>query len=358
MCVNYLDDIIVSGKTNEEHLQNLQTLFCTLQQNGLKCKLNKCEFFKSEITYLGHVMNWKGITPTDTHLEAIKSLPEPKDLKQLQSFMGKINYYVKFIKNAAHISAPLNELRKKGQKFIWTDKCSEAYRKLKEQLLKKPCLAHFQPDKQLTVAADASEYGIGAVLSHKNEDGTETPIAYASKTLTKAQKVYPQVEKEALSLVYAVNKFHQYLYGRKFHLITDHKPLLAIFNPDSSIPQRTAQRLQRWALLLSNYNYAIHFRRTNLHANADALSRLPIGPDEDFDSQQEMVFQFDQVAGTAVQQFPLDAWKIAKETRRDNILRKVKEFIQVGWPTSRKSIKDKWLLPYFDKKESLSINQA
>lgn len=113
MCVNYLDDIIVSGKTNEEHLQNLQTLFCTLQQNGLKCKLNKCEFFKSEITYLGHVMNWKGITPTDTHLEAIKSLPEPKDLKQLQSFMGKINYYVKFIKNAAHISAPLNELRKK-----------------------------------------------------------------------------------------------------------------------------------------------------------------------------------------------------------------------------------------------------
>lgn len=224
--------------------------------------------------------------------------------------------------------------------------------------MKKPCLAHFQPDKQLTVAADASEYGIGAVLSHKNEDGTETPIAYASKTLTKAQKVYPQVEKEALSLVYAVNKFHQYLYGRKFHLITDHKPLLAIFNPDSSIPQRTAQRLQRWALLLSNYNYAIHFRRTNLHANADALSRLPIGPDEDFDSQQEMVFQFDQVAGTAVQQFPLDAWKIAKETRRDNILRKVKEFIQVGWPTSRKSIKDKWLLPYFDKKESLSINQG
>ena len=225
-------------------------------------------------------MDKKGIRPTNEHLQAMKNLPDPKNIKELQSFMGKINCYIKFIKKAAQISAPLNKLRRKDVPYIWTSQCKQAYQQLKNQLLQKSCLVHFCPDKHLVLATDASSHGIGAVLAHRNPDGTESLIAYASKTLNKAQMNYSQIEKEALAIVYAVNKFNQFLYGKKFSLITDHKPLIAIFNPAREIPQRTAPRLQRWALLLSNYNYDIHFRPTSLHANADALSRLPAGPDQ------------------------------------------------------------------------------
>ena len=134
-------------------------------------------------------------------------------------------------------------------------------------------LDHYNPSLPLTLAADASAYGVGAVISPTYPDGTERPIAYASRTLTQSEKNYAQLEKEALALVFGV---HQFLYGRKFTLFTDHKPLTTILGPYNSIPTLAAARLQRWALILSAYTYEIRFRYTEEHANADCLSRLPL----------------------------------------------------------------------------------
>ena len=135
---------------------------------------------------------------------------------------------------------------------------------------------HYNPSLPLKLAGDASAYGVGAVISHVMEDGSERPpIAYASRTLSTSEQNYAQVEKEALSLVFGVKKFHSYLYGRKFTLVTDHKPLTTILGPKNKVPPLAAARLQRWALVLSAYSYDIEFRSTAAHGNADGLSRLP-----------------------------------------------------------------------------------
>ena len=136
-------------------------------------------------------------------------------------------------------------------------------------------MIHYDPSLPIRLAADASAYGIGAVLSHVLDDGTERPIAYVSKTLSPSEKNYAQIEKEALALVFGVRKFHQYIYGRKFTLVTDHKPLLAILGPKAGIPSVAAARIQRWAFLLSAYQYDIIFKPTAEHCNVDGLSKLP-----------------------------------------------------------------------------------
>ena len=151
-----------------------------------------------------------------------------------------------------------------------------AFQKAKQQLLSSNVLVHCDSILPIVLAGDASAYGVGAVISHIMPDGKEHPIAFASRTLSSSEHNYSQIEKEALSLIYGIRKFHNYLYGRKFILETDHKPLTAIFSSKKGIPVMGAARLQRWAVQLLAYNYEIRFRRTQNHGNADGLSRLPL----------------------------------------------------------------------------------
>ena len=150
------------------------------------------------------------------------------------------------------------------------------FQEIKKLLVSAPVLAHYNPELSIRLAGDASAYGIGAVISHKFPDGTERPVAHASRTLTSTERNYSQLEKEALALVYGVQKFHQYLYGRQIVLVTDHKPVTTILGHKCGIPSLAAARLQRWALILSAYSYVIEFRPTKQHASADGLSRLPL----------------------------------------------------------------------------------
>ena len=144
---------------------------------------------------------------------------------------------------------------------------------MKQQLSAEPVLAHYNSTLPLKLACDASPYWVGAVISHIMPSGEEKPIVYGSRTLSKAERNYAQVEKEALVIIFGIKKFHQYVYSRKFLLVTDHKPLTTILSPKAAL---AAARLQRWAIMLSPYNYEIEFRPTKQHANADTLSRLPI----------------------------------------------------------------------------------
>ena len=147
-------------------------------------------------------------------------------------------------------------------------------------------LAHFYPSCPVGILREVSDAGVKAVIFHRYKDNTERPIANASKTLTATQKRYPQIQKEALSIIFALKKFHQFLYGRKFIFVTDHNPLISMFGPNTATPVLAANRLARWSLMLSQHNYTIEYRPTKQHGNADALSRLPAGPDLSFDGEE------------------------------------------------------------------------
>ena len=208
-------------------------------------------------------------------------------------------------------------------------------------------LVHYDPALPLKLDCDASAYGVGAVLSHVFPNGEERPVAYASRTLTQTERGYSQLEKEALSLVYGVKKYHQYLYGRKFLLVTDHKPLLTILGPKKQLPTLAAARLQRWAVLLSAYQYDIEFRSTNQHCNADGFSRLPLPPTQPTqDVAPASVFNLTQIAS-----LPVDAETLRRATRDDRLLSRVLTYVQRGWP----SHVDSELKGFASKKTELSV---
>ena len=272
----YIDDILICGKDDTSHLTTLAEVFRRLEAHGFRLKREKCEFRMPSVEYLGHLIDQDGIRPLPSKVAAIDRAPAPTNVQELRSFLGLLNYYGKFISNLATLIHPLNELLKTSKKWDWTEECAKAFEQAKKQLSSGQLLTHYNPSLPIHMAADASAYGVGAVISHMFPDGSERPIAFASRTLTASEKNYAQLEKEALSLVYGVKKFHQYLYGRKFVLITDHKPLTTILGPKKGIPSLAAARLQRWAILLSAYDYTIKYKSSQDHCNADGLSRLPL----------------------------------------------------------------------------------
>ena len=344
----YENDIMVTGKDDGEHLKNLREVLKRLREHGFRMNRSKCKFLLLFVEFLGHLINSEGLHATPSKVKAVVDAPTPQDLTQLRAFLGLINYYSKFLPNLSHMLHPLNNLLKKGQKWVWTDACAVAFKKAKEALVSSQVLIHYDPSLPIRLAADASAYGIGAVLSHVLDDGTERPIAYVSKTLSPSEKNYAQIEKEALALVFGVRKFHQYIYGRKFTLVTDHKPLLAILGPKAGIPSVAAARMQRWAFLLSAYQYDIIFKPTAEHCNADGLSRLPQGqpPQTELPSEVTM-FNIGQI-----HTLPISASHVQRATKGDPILSKLYRLVRDGWPNH---INDPDLTPYWAVRNELTL---
>ena len=348
MC--YLDDIIVSGRTEEEHLQNLATVLERLQQHGMRIKKEKCKFMCTSVEYLGHRIDSEGLHATSDKLQAIVNAPDPKDVHQLRSFLGLINYYGKFIPSLASVIRPLNELLQKNRAWKWSKGCMESFKAVKKLLVSPNVLVHYDPSLPIRLAADASAYGVGAVISHVMPDNTERPIAFASRTLTSAERNYAQVEKEGLGLIFGVRKFHTYLYGRKFVLVTDHKPLTTILGPKKEVPPLAAARLQRWALILSAYKYDIEFRPTAQHANADGLSRLPLACAETEGSSSEpSIFNIAQI-----ESLPVTAARVRQASSTDPVVSKVIRYTQGGWPTEV----DEGLRPFWRRRHELTVEEG
>ena len=285
------------------------------------------------VEYLGHRVDSKGLHSLESKVAAVVDVPCPRNVQELRSFLGLVHYYGKFLQNLSSLLHPLNQLLKQGSKWLWSKECDEAFTKAKHSLVTAPVLAHYNPNLPIRLAADASAYGIGAVISHAFPDGTERPVAFASRTLTATERNYAQIQKEALSLIYAVQKFHQYLYGRSFVLVTDHKPLTTILGHKAGIPSLAAARLQRWALILSAYTYTIEFRPTKHHANADGLSRLPLG------SRKEAALDYiNNFMVGQIQAMPVTAEQVQAATRRDPVLSQVFRYVQDGWPATVQTI--------------------
>ena len=347
----YIDDILVSSSTREEHLSTLEKVLQRLSKEGITVKYEKCVFLADSVEYLGHVVDGNGLHTSQNKRQAIIDAPAPENVQQLRSLLGLINYYGKFIPNLSSILHPLNNLLKVSSKWHWSPACTEALAKVKKVLGSCQVLVHYDSSLPVTLASDASPYGLGAVISHMYPNGEERPIAYASRTLTSSEVNYSQLEKEALSIIFALKKFHSYVYGRHFSLITDHKPLVAIFNPAKAIPQMTAARLRRWTLILSAYSYDISYRSTKLHSNADALSRLPLATTK----EEQGGVRFDNLFNLGqTEALPVTASQIAAATRSDLILSKVYSCVNQGWPRSV----SEGMKPYFLRRNELSVQQG
>ena len=201
----------------------------------------------------------------------------------------------------------------------------------------------------LTSACDASSHGIGAVTSYMLPNGEERPITDASRTLSKSEKNYAQIEKEALAIVSGIKRFHQFLYERQFCLITDHKPLVTIFGSKSGIPAIAAARLQRWALILSSYRYTMQYKGTQEHGNADRFSRLPTAEEKHEDSSQRQagLFKLRQI-----NMLPVTVKDLGRETDKDSLFSQVKKHVLSGWPSRMGQINPLYL--YFSKQAQLT----
>ena len=234
----------------------------------------------------------------------------------------------------------------------WSSEQDKAFEKSKELLTSSRLLVHFNPKLPLLLACDASAYGIGAVLAHKISDGSEKPIGYASLTLNSTEQNYSQLEKEGLSCIFVIKWFYSYLFGHPFALITDHKPLQGLFDGQKPTSPQASARIRRWSLYLSMFEYTLKFRNTTAHANADALSRLPL-PMEPAISQlpPELVLLVYHLAN-----FTVTAHQIRDCTRKDPQLAPVVQFVQQGWPDACPD-PDR-LSPFFKKRTELSLYEG
>ena len=208
----YIDDILVTGADDEEHLCRLEDVLDRLRKHGIRVKNSKCSFFKNSVKYLGHRIISTGLQTSSRKVEAVQLEPKPKNVSELQSFLGLLHYYGKFIPNLATLLHPLNALLQTGHQWHWSAECDEAFVKAKEQLMTATVLAHYNPGLPVRLAGDAFAYGVRAIIYHVFPSREERPIAFTSRTLSSSEKNYSQLEKEALSLIFGLRKFHQYLY--------------------------------------------------------------------------------------------------------------------------------------------------
>lgn len=265
----YIDDILTSSCKFDDHLKDLTEVFEILRKKKLKMKPSKCSFGMKETKFLGFIVSNKGIKVCDSRSESIKNYPTPKNAKNIKQFLGLASYYRKFIRNFSELAAPLNKLTHKDVKFLWSMECENAFRNIINCLLNPPILAFPDYSKRFKLTTDASNIGLGAVLSQNDENGDEKVVAYASRTLQCAEKNYSTTEQELLAIMWAVEKFRPYLFDVEFDLETDHKPLTYLRDLNMS-----SSRLTRWKLKLAEYSYIVKYKPGKDNVVADALSRL------------------------------------------------------------------------------------
>ncbi|KAK3086157.1 hypothetical protein FSP39_014434 [Pinctada imbricata] len=268
ICLIYLDDIIVFSSTFEEHLERLDVIFKRLYDAGLRLRSKKCILFKHRVSYLGHIITENGVETDPEKINCIKDWPTPTNVADLRSFLGLCSYYRRFVKGFAKIASPLHSLTQKDKQYNWTTDCENAFQDLKKALVNAPILVMPDFSKTFILDTDASDRGIGAVLSQVTESA-EKVISYGSRSLTKSEKKYSITRKELLAVVHFIKVYRPYLYGKHFILRTDHSALkwmMTFREPEG--------QLARWLDSLSEYDFEILHRAGKIHRNADALSRI------------------------------------------------------------------------------------
>lgn len=217
----YIDDILIATETVGDNLKILKETLTLLKKYRFEVNYNNCQFLKRKIEFLGYVISETGITLSDRHTNAIRDFPQPKNVLELQRFLGLTNYFQRFINGYAEIARPLNNLLKKTVPFNFNQQCVNAYEELKEKLMSYPVLRLYNPEAETEIHTDASAHGLAAILFQKQTDGVWAPVAYFSQTTNRAESRYHSFELEMLAIVRAVERFHVYVYGIDFTVITD-----------------------------------------------------------------------------------------------------------------------------------------
>ena len=257
------------GKNFDDHFNNLSVVLQKLRDANLKVKPAKCMLCQEKITYLGHVVSSEGVTTDPEKTAKVSKWPTQTSVQEVQQFLGLASYYRRFVKNFATIAKPLHKLTERGRQFSWTKECEDSFALLKQHLTSSPVLVFPDYTKTFILDTDASNEGIGAVLSQVH-DGQERVVAFASRRLSKAERRYCVTRKELLSAVVFIQQFRLYLLGRTFQLRTDHSSLTWLHNF-----KEPEEQLARWLEQLQEYNFEIIHLPGRRYSNADAMSRRP-----------------------------------------------------------------------------------
>lgn len=280
--VVYIDDVMVFGRCQREHDERLAALLGRLKEYGILLNKDKCVFNVNRLEFLGHELSSDGIRPTESRITAIENFRKPSNISELRSYLGLITYVARFIPQLAEKTAALRQLLRTGEKFIWTHVHDQSFEQIKSAICSANFLGYFNTKDSSIVITDASPTGIGAVLLQQDANGVRRIISFASKALTDIERKYSQTEREALGIVWAVEKFRLYLLGTKFTLITDCKPLHFLFKERA----KPCARIERWVLRLQAYKFEVVYKPGNENL-ADAISRLSVAQAVNFDVDGE-----------------------------------------------------------------------
>ena len=346
-CIVYMDDLCVFGCSQEDHDANLHALLKRLDDLNLRLNLKKCQFRVTKIVFLEYVISTAGVSPNEENIRSILECPKPKSSIEIKHFLGLCSYYLRHLPNFSTVAEPLRRLTRENEEFVWNTEQEHSYQSIRTMISSAPTVAIFDESCHTCVSTDASDVGLGAILSQM-QDGCEKVIAYASRTLSKTERNYSTGEKEALACMWACEKWHLYLFGRKFTLRTDHSSLTTLLCRGNK-GQRPL-RISRWYARLLNYDFEVQYVRGSQYRIPDALSRLPLeneGENEDL-SEIRMI--------ASLENYPLVAItkaSIQKETENDSVLLQLREILRNGW-RNRKEISPE-IFPYFAVKDELSV---
>lgn len=338
----YIDDVIIFGKSAEEHLKNLEAVLQRIKDAGLKLN-SKCVFGVQELEFLGHKVTPCGISPLPGKVDAIVETPVPRNAAELRSFLGLVEYYAKFVPHLAEMVEPMRALLRKGETVTWSVEVDNSFRAVKAVLSSDLVLHMFDPALPIIISTDASECGLGAVLQQHAGNKLRT-VAFASRTLSPAERKYAVGEKEALACIWACEHWHAYLWGRSFTLRTDHQALVSLLSSQGS--GRRPLRIARWCTRLLRYNFTVEYQKGSSNTVADALSRLPVHM-----ADGELTFEEEIVS--MVQPTCLTKEQFEQAVLADATLQKVKAFVNGSWPSHRDL--PEGLEPYFRVRDELSV---
>ena len=338
--IGITDDVIVHGKDDEDHDRNLHHLMKVAQKCGLVFNAAKCFIKTPQIKFFGMVYDANGVHPDPEKCAEIQAIPAPKNVTEIQQFLGIIQFMAPFISKLADQTAPLRALTKKDVPFEWNSSLQKVFENVKASICKDIALTYFDVTKPTTIQVDASKIGIGAALL---QDGR--PIAFASKALTETEQRYANIERELLAVVFGCERFHTYVYGKPFVVETDHKPLEMIHKKSLA---STPPRLQRMLLRLQHYDISIKYRPGKEMVLADSLSRLSPIPDKEIHLEQSIYAV--QFTHDKLQQLKL-------ESESDPEVTAIRNIIIDGWPDSAKQL-PKNLREYWSCKDELSVEDG
>ena len=342
---NYLDDVILCAKTKSEHDAILLKVIQRLDKYGIKLN-EKCQFAKQSLKFLGHTITSDGIQIDDDKFKSITNMSVPTDEKSLRSFLGLAGYFARHIPSFAQVVEPLRCMLRREGKFEWSNAAQTSFDQVRQLVGRNLTLSMYDPDLDVIVTTDASAYGLGAVLT-QIKNGCEITVACVSRTMSKAERNYSVGEKEALACVWACEKWHTYLWGRKFNLCTDHQALVTLLSKGSD---RASMRIARWSCRLLQYNYEMVFKKSEENTVADALSRLPIDANEnEFDHDDEVICHValeNMGSIITISQFKT-------ESNNDDVFNELKSHIHNGWQ-NYKSMSDQ-MQSYKNVKDELYV---